>query len=247
LTTGLSRPRRRLLAAFAALVVVWVAAPGAVPLYDGINFPDEPYRYVVPPAGYQATPKPTSGRGDTQVAEGTNVDTVYVNTDEQAPQINVVIPNRLLKVSASVRTLAVTAVPRAPDRQPSKGKIDGNVYRVTASGAPAGTAVFDPPPGDAASASLVILRATSAKRPAPVFLFRGQPGLAWRVLPTAPYGNDIYRTQFAGFGDYALAFGVVTTTTRGSSAVAIIVSVLLVVILLAGAAVLVVRVRRRRA
>jgi hypothetical protein len=43
--------RARLLLALVALPLAWLLAPGAVPLYDGINLPDEPYRYVVPPAG----------------------------------------------------------------------------------------------------------------------------------------------------------------------------------------------------
>ncbi|BEP15302.1 hypothetical protein acdb102_36130 [Acidothermaceae bacterium B102] len=218
--------------------------PGAVPLFDGINFPDEPYRYVVPPAGYQKTPAPDHASGSAAVTGTTNSTTVYVNTDEQAPQINVVLPGGLLRVTSGATSVTVSAVPQAPDRQPSKGTIDGNVYRVTAI-ASAGIVTWSPPPGDAASASTMVLRATSARQPPPVFLYRAQPTLAWTVLPTAPTGNDVYRTQFAGFGDYALAFGVVVTSSPHSDAWAISLSVLLVVVLLAVAAVLVVRLRRR--
>ena len=33
------------------------------------------------------------------MAEGSNVSTVYVNTDEQAPQVAMVLPKRLLAVA----------------------------------------------------------------------------------------------------------------------------------------------------
>jgi hypothetical protein len=238
---------RRVVVALAAVALAWAAVPGAVPLFDGINFPDEPYRYVAPPPGYQHTPKALPASGSSEVSAGTNVFTVYVNTDEIAPQVNVVVPNRMFKLSAGARTLTITAVPRAPDRQPSKGTIDGNIYRVSAATVPAGPAAFDPPPGDAASLATVTMRATTAKKPAPSFLFRSQPTLPWRVLASFASGNDIYTTHFAGFGDYALAFGVVAGTKQGSSGTAILVSVLLILVLSAAGGVIAVRVRRRPA
>ena len=235
------------MAAVAALLTAWVVVPAAVPLFDGLNFPDEPYRYVVPPADYQKTPAPDHATGSAAVTGTTNGTTVYVNTDEQAPQINVVLPGGLLGVTSGATSVTVSVAPRGPDRQPSKGSIEGNVYRVSAVASPAGAVTWAPPPGDAASASTMVLRATSARQPPPVFLYRAHPTLAWTVLPTAPTGNDVYRTPFAGFGDYALAFGVVATASPHSDALAISLSVLLVVVLLAVAAVLVVRLRRRPA
>jgi hypothetical protein len=240
------RGRHRLLAALAALGLAWAVAPGAVPLYDGLNFPDEPYRYVAPPAGYQHTPKPLSAKGSSAVDTKSNADTIYVNTDEQAPQVNVVIPRRLLALSTDARTVTVNAAPVAPDRQPAKGTIDGNIYRVTATSDPASTVTFAPPHGDAATASDVTMRATTGRKPGPSFLYRPQPGQAWRVLTVFTSGNDIYSTQFAGFGDYALAFGVVPSSGHASSGIAILVSVLLGVVLLAVVTVVIVRVSRRR-
>jgi hypothetical protein len=235
----------RCVAALVALIVAWVALPGGVPLYDGLNFPDEPYRYVAPPSGYQKTPAPDHASGTAAAAGGVSAATVYVNTDEQAPQVNVVIFKGQLAVSAGVRSLAVSAVPEAADRQPSKGRIDGNVYRISAAATPAGTVTWAPPPGDAAGLSQVVLRATSAAKPAPVFLHRSGPTLAWTTLPTAPIGNDIYRTQFAGFGDYALAFGVVATAPASHLGTYLLIAVPVLVLLLAAGAVLLVRTRRR--
>jgi hypothetical protein len=237
--------RRRVAVALATLATAWIAVPAAVPLYDGINFPDEPYRYVVPPAGYQKTPKPLSAKGSSSVAESTNQDTIYVNTDEQAPQVNVVIPNRLLAAPATARTVTVSVVPLAPDRQPAKGAIDGNVYRVSAVADPAGPVTFAPPPGDAATASDVTMRATTARKPGPSFLYRPQPSQPWRVLQIFTSGNDVYSTQFAGFGDYALAFGVVASGQHSSNGLQVLLSVLLLVVLLAAGVVVAVRVRRR--
>jgi hypothetical protein len=234
-----------LVAALGALALAWVVAPGAVPLYDGLSFPDEPYRYVVPPAGYQHTPKPLSAKGSSAVNAKTNADTIYVNTDEQAPQVNVVIPGRLLALSADARTVTVNVVPLAPDRQPAKGTIDGNVYRVSAGSDPTATVSFAPPAGDAATASVVTMRATTARKPAPSFIYRATPAQSWRLLTVYTAGNDVYSTQFAGFGDYALAFGVAASSQQGSSGTAILVSVLLGVVLLAVVTVVIVRVSRR--
>jgi hypothetical protein len=247
LTPAFRPARWRLIAALAALLVAWVVAPGAVPLYDGINFPDEPYRYVVPPAGYQHTPRPDSATGTATAAGGVSTSTLYVNTEESAPQVDVVIPNTLLATSAGVTSFTVSTVPLAPDHQPSKGRIDGNVYRVSVVAMPSGTVSWAPPPGDAASESLVVLRATSAARPPPVFLYRASPGLAWSVLPTFIYGNDIYRAQFAGFGDYALAFGVVPPPKGSHVADYAFVAVLLMVVLFAAGVVIAVRRARRPA
>lgn len=238
--------KARLVAAAAVLALVWVALPGGVPLYDGIGFPDEPYRYVVPPAGYQHTPRPLSGKGSSTVEGGINANTIYVNTDEVAPQVNVVVASQLLSATAAVRTITITATPEAPDRQPSKGAIDGNVYHVAISTSPSGTAAWAPPPGDAASLATVTMRATSAQSPPPVFLYRSAPNLPWRVEATSRFGNDIYRCLFVGFGDYALAFGVVASH-GSSSTTAILVSALLVVVLLAIGAVIAVRLTRRPA
>lgn len=232
--------RTRLLVALASLPAAWLLAPGAVPLYDGISAPDEPYRYVVPPAGYQHTPKPLSAKATVAVAEGSNVSTLYVNTDEFAPQVAIVLPKRLVAVAGSARTVTVSVVPVAPDRQPGKGTIDGNVYRVSVSAG----ATWAPPPGDAVIESQITLRATTGRQPIPSFVHRATPAQPWQVLHTYISGNDIYSTQFAGFGDYALAFGAVTTASRGS-AVPYLVSGLLALVLLAAGVVIAVRLSRR--
>ena len=232
--------RARLLLALVALPLAWLLAPHAVPLYDGISLPDEPYRYVAPPAGYQNTPKPLSAKASVPVAEGTNAATIYVNTGEFAPQVALVLPRRLVGVAGPARTVTVSATPLAPDRQPSKGSLDGNVYRVAASAG----ARWAPPAGDAVTKSQITLRATSARRPIPSFVFRADPAQAWRVLHTYISGNDVYSTQFVGFGDYALAFGASASASH-SSVLPYLVSGLVALVLLAAGVVIAVRLSRR--
>jgi hypothetical protein len=232
--------RSRLLLALLALPLAWLLAPGAVPLYDGISAPDEPYRYVLPPAGYHKTPPPLSAKASVAVADGTNGSTLYVNTDEFAPQVAVVLPKRLV-AAASARTVTVSLTPLAPDHQPSKGSIDGNVYRVSASAG----ASWAPPPGDAVTESQITMRATSAKRPIPTFVYRPAPAEPWKVVHTYISGNDIYSAQFAGFGDYALVFGAVAASGQGSSMTPYVVSGLLALVLLAAGLVAAVRLSRR--
>ena len=54
----------RMLVAAALLGLGWLLTPRtAPPLYDGVGFPDEPYRFVVAPAGAPKTTKaPTVAR-----------------------------------------------------------------------------------------------------------------------------------------------------------------------------------------
>ena len=57
---------RWLLASFVALLVAWLLAPAVVPIYDGVSFPDEPYRYVQSPDGKPTKP-PTTAKASVQV------------------------------------------------------------------------------------------------------------------------------------------------------------------------------------
>jgi hypothetical protein len=233
-------------AAAAALATAWLVIPTAVPLYDGVGFPDEPYRYVVAPSGSAHTPAASTAKATVDVQGGLNASTVYAYSAEQAPQVSVVLPGGMVATSADARSLTVTARPQAPDVQPVKGHVDGNVYAVSAATTPVGTARWAPAAGDAAQTATVTMRATTAKKPAPVFLYRPAAGQPWRTAGGYAVGNDIYSTQFAGFGDYALAFGVTGTAGHKGNATAFWISGALAVVLLAAAVLLTVRLTRRR-
>jgi hypothetical protein len=197
-----TRVVRLLLVALAALGVAWVLTPHAVPLYDGVGFPDEPYRYAAPPAGAKQTPAPTTATGVAVIQHGVNVYPFYVATKEQGPQFSMLVPDHVIAVVGSATKVDVVATPRAADGQPPGRTIDGNVYRVTAAaGGGASRATFLA----GATPATVQLRATTARQPGPSFVFRPVGG-QWRELKTVRAGTDVYSTTAPGFGDYALAF-----------------------------------------
>jgi len=75
----------RWLAGAVLVTVGWLASPNAVPVYDGIAAPDEPYRYVSPPSGASKTAPPTSVSTDTPVAHGANAQGLSLQTAETGP------------------------------------------------------------------------------------------------------------------------------------------------------------------
>src|SRR5438105_1065265 len=80
--------RRRALVA-AVFGVVWLtAAPAAPPLYDGLGFPDEPYRYLSPPPGAKKTPAPSTAAADFPVTPGVG-NYVELASTEVGPQVQI--------------------------------------------------------------------------------------------------------------------------------------------------------------
>ncbi|MFL6139348.1 MAG: hypothetical protein ACJ74O_16305 [Frankiaceae bacterium] len=206
-----------LLAVLAGLALAWSAWPATVPLYDGVGFPDEPYRFVDPPPGYQASAAPTTGTGSSAVSNGINLQSVVAQSAEQGPQVVVAIVPGDLHVPAGATKVTLRARPVGPDVQPAGGDIDGNLYRVSAGTDVAGTVTFQPSAGATGSASSgITMRATAFREPGPVMVYRPAPGARWQPRPTERVGNDVYRTSFAGLGDYALAFGLPQPGAGGS-------------------------------
>jgi len=237
------------LAAFAILAVSLMHPPHGVPLYDGVGFPDEPYRYVHPPAGAKATPPPTSATATTETANGSNTYAFYADSAEMGPQISVFVAPRSVVVPSSVTKITFRADPMAPDRQPAGATIDGNVYRLRAAAVVTGgqdaglSATASSQVG--ANGSIVTMRATSAHQPHPDFFYRETPAAGWHEIDTVRIGNDIYRTDLVGFGDYALAWKSNSGRSRtgGFSSSSLFIAV--PVVLVAGAIIAIRRTRRR--
>jgi hypothetical protein len=223
----LSMPRRTgwLLPAAAALTAAWIAVPAAVPLYDGIGFPDEPYRFVAPPAGYRTTPPPTRAFGtapggvpaEAPDGRGASTRDLNVKSAEQGPQVEIHVASGGLAGPAAARSYQISADPVAPGTSGSApARIDGDVYRVKITCSARRPGAAGPTPGAGCPVTVIprasnrlawiALRATSARRPPPVFLYRPTPGARWTSLPTDRAGNDIYSTTLRGSGDYALTF-----------------------------------------
>jgi hypothetical protein len=190
--------RRRLLAAVLLVGVGRLLSPAAVPVYDGIGAPDEPYRYVAPPSGAKKTAAPTTARATSPVAVGVATDGMTLATGESGPQFSLFLPPRAVATGGT--TLVVEAKPVAPSDQPTGARIDGNVYDVTMTGQ--GPVSLTPQAGLAT----LYLRATSARQPPPKMEHRAAPGQPWQALSTARGGQDVYVSDFRGPGQYALAF-----------------------------------------
>ena len=204
---------RRLRFWLVALLVVGLgalASPRVVPLYDGVGFPDEPYRYVAPPPGTRPTAAATSASTTTPVVGGLSVDGLTLNTGETGPQLSLFLP--LGALAAADGRLAVAVAPLAPTDQPAAATIDGNVYRVTLTASAGGPVTLTA----AASVGLLILRATTARQPGPVVHHRSGPGQPWTALPTERGGQDIYSAHLPGAGEYALAFLAAPAAGAGS-------------------------------
>jgi hypothetical protein len=203
----LSPLAKRLGAALLLVAVGRLLSPAAVPVYDGIGQPDEPYRYVAPPPGATKTAAATTAKATSPVVGGVSSYGMSLATAEVGPQLSLYLPPKAL--GATVKALTVTAVPLAPTDQPAGAKIDGNVYEVRVSN----PVTLTP---QAALATLY-LRATTAKQPPPVMQYRAGATDTWQPLRTSRGGTDVYVSTFPGPGFYALAFAPVKASSGGSS------------------------------
>ena len=194
----MTRPRRvaALVAVAAALYgVAMVVTPHAPPIYDGIGFPDEPYRFVDPPAGYRDTQPPTTAKATIGVNDGRSTGGHTISSAESGPQVSLYVPSGGVLTGAAASNVTVRAAPVALTGSPPPGHLWGNVYRVsftTASG-PARQAPDNP--------GSIFLRAPTFQAP-PTFYVRH--GSTWSPLRTRQTGRDIYQAQLAGVGDYVL-------------------------------------------
>jgi hypothetical protein len=200
---------RRWVAAAALVTVGWLVTPNAVPIYDGISQPDEPYRYVSAPKDYRTTAAATSAKVSSPVREGTNSDGMSVQTLEQGPQASVFIPPKALATPGGPVVLSIA--PQAPTSQPPGATIDGNVYLLSLS-SPGGPITRTP---QAAIATLY-LRSTTAKQPGPVMEYRADSAQEWKALKTSRGGQDVYVSTFAGPGEYALALAASKKTSSST-------------------------------
>lgn len=174
-------------AGLALVTVGLLASPSAVPIYDGVGQPDQPYRYV------GKVPAPSSASVTVATANGVTTP-IQAGSAESGPQVLFDLAAGAFR--ASTASVTVTATPLAPDAAPPRGEIDGNVYRVTATAG----ATFLP---DAAQGYL-FLRAAVMTSPAPVIVYRATPTDTWTEQTTSTSGRDNMATPFRKTGDYAV-------------------------------------------
>jgi len=206
---------RWLIGSLAALIAAWALVPAAVPIYDGPGQPDEPYRYVQPPAGAKATKPPTVAQATLTVNAAGLSGAGYANSLESGPQIVLYVPGGALKAPPGASKITLTETPIAPSPPlPKDGTIVTNVYRITATSPSGPVQVVGR--GDVGAPSLQ-MRAPSGKQPGPVFEHRS--GDIWQQQPTIRVGADIYQASAPAFGDWALVQLTDSPTTASSSGI----------------------------
>lgn len=198
---------RRWLAGALLVGLGFALSPQAVPVYDGLGQPDEPYRFVAPPKSSTKTAEPTTARISTPVTDGRSVNGMSVATAEVQPQFSLYLPPRAL--AAAKGPITVVAEPQAPADQPSGARIDGNVYVVSYDAPGPVTAT------DQIAIATVYMRATSAKQPPPKLYYRPAAGQPWQALKTSRGGNDIYVAAYTAPGQFAVAFDGTASSDGG--------------------------------
>lgn len=179
---------RKLLAALAVVTLGWLASPSGVPVYDGVGAPDEPYKYV----GRSNAPA-ASVSASARVASGVS-GSLSARSAENGPQVLVDLGAGAFAASTASVTLTVSALAGDGTAVP-QGRIDGNVYRITAS---TGARLLPTAQG------FVFLRAAVMTKPDPVVVHRATATDPWVRVKTVRAGQDILSTPFRALGDYAV-------------------------------------------
>lgn len=238
-TLTASRPVRLVVIGLAVLGLGWLFAPRfALPVYDGLGFPDEPYRFVVRPSDAQTTKKPTTATNVIHVTKGL-AGAGVLNSAEQAPQVSVLIPAGRLHAPTGTKQFTLAATPAKPIAVPHGSYLWSNVYDIGAVDTQVSLKDGSPP-------ATITLRAASAQRPLPKIEYYANGG--WTAVNTIAVGRDIYQANLPALGAYAvvgtapLVVGAKAATTSASrTGVIIFVAAILVVI-----ALIVIGVLRRR-
>jgi hypothetical protein len=175
-------------------LVVQVAAPVGVPLYDGVVV-QEPYRFLHPDAGQAGDPATFSS--EIPVA-GDESPTVVAATTENPAQAQVIAQEGAFVLTTSATTLLVSVTPIEPPGQPEGGRIAGNVYRFSVTDQ-AGTPLAIRPCEGCIS---LVMRAPDGVGAASIRRFADG---AWQEVESLHAGIvGLYQTNPTVLGDYAV-------------------------------------------
>jgi hypothetical protein len=178
-------------------VMILHPAPGP-PLYDGVGFPDEPYRWLDPPPG---APKTSAVTPATVAQELAGLDVVpgfVAASAEDGPQVSFDILPGALRPPPGATTLQVQATAvRPPSPAPDHGSYVSNVYSLAATADTPGTVELAP-------RTLIGINMRSDKEtPDPVVLEEWQLD-GWSQRATSRVGRDIYAAQISSLTQFAL-------------------------------------------
>ena len=191
-----------LVAVLALGATVGFRPPHAPPLYDGIGFPDEPYRWIEPPSGVQNTvAAPTVAAATVKVsASGGSGPTSLQSrgfSAEQGPQVAFAVGEGSFEPAPGVTAIEVKATPKAPPAvPPTGGSVVSNLYAFTA------TADGKKVPPAAAASIVVNLRADASTDQTVVVCT--WDGTQWNQQPTRQVGTEIYAAQLSTLDPVAL-------------------------------------------
>lgn len=181
-----------------ALAAVWLVNPGNVPLYDGVGFEDEPYRYV--PVRDATLPPATPAEVTLRLVDGVNPGGLVANSLERGPQVSFFAPPQAFRVPVGATELVARAEPVVPERPAPPGILASNTYRLTfTAGGAAATLRRE------AQSPAITMRADLVEPPLPAFWFRGAPTEPWRRLETQRIGVDIFSTKAPAAGEFVLS------------------------------------------
>jgi hypothetical protein len=173
-------------------------ATEGTPLYDGIGFPDEPYRYVDPPAGHHQKNAPTDATATLTLLHGVNKGEGLVSSRESGPQVALYIPPGELHVTSSATRLTVRARPVPGGALPVDGTPNSNVYELDLGPAPV---TFSGSPPNVPNISL---REAVYQSVLAVMEYRATESSPWKRLPTQQVGRDVFLGFVQGPGQYVL-------------------------------------------
>lgn len=215
------------------LAACWIVIPGNVPLYDGVGFPDEPYRFV--PTRDATMPAASTATVQLRMVGGVNPGGLVANSFERGPQVSVFAPPQAFEGPASARELVLLATPVPLVRPAPPGQLVSNVYALsfTAAGVPARLR-------PQAQSPQITLRAAAIPTPLPVIYHRAVPAESWKALSTQQVGADNFVALGPGAGEYVLAQGP-RPAAKSSSGKGALLLVLAAAIVLVAVALLVVR------
>jgi hypothetical protein len=229
MVAALSRRKSWLLlaAALPLLMLAWLLDPSAPPLYDSLQGPVGPYKYLNPPAGSGPQHRnPLPGITVQKVSNGRFSETL-VRTPEKVPQAILELGDGAVKVPHGITSVTLSARPVPPPGPISNGDLDGNVYLFGAKGSNGESLILDPKVG-----GLLELRKTGKELNAHMDIYRGG---SWVPLSTLTFVNANYlATDAKSFGYYALV-----TPRRGnaflSHYLALLIAALVVLVLVIAA------------
>ena len=211
----------RWLGVVALLALAWVVTPSPVPLYDGVGFPDEPYRFVQAKDGLSAA---TVAEVRLKAEGGVNTTGLVANSTEVGPQVSVFAPPQAFALpkpsDAGEILLRVAPVPVGPPAEP-----ESNVYALTLT-SEAGPVRVRPD----VQSPLITLRAMSEREPAPTMVYRPDAETEWRKLDTRRVGLHNYSAKAPGPGEYVLVRGSIVTPKVSQSTTVLVVLVLVVLV-----------------